>query len=333
MLAPRRDAFQGLRNQVAGLASRRINPLQQQYTPQQTPNLPIQTPMGISPEFEKVQQLFREFSTKVENDPNTIAFKERMKPFQEALMQRQQNLFSQVQNLSPELQEVFNLGINVWQQSQPEIREIQKLAQQHQTYVKQTYGAEQQKLMDMQEKFYRAPAFTSTNQTQGIQTAFQQAQGLQNTTPEQFESAMDQAVKESNVKTIFGVQPQNPYTSTTAVDSTGTPVTGIQPAQQQPTVKPITLTPERQEKIKTMVNPQYLDRTPVFKPPTPLNPIKQEPVKPIVDPKIEPARPPIGLATQPTIKPEVDPVVEPVRNRYSPSQYQNLHTNVKGLMR
>ena len=317
MLAPRRDAFQGLRNQVSGLASRRINPLQQQYTPQQTPNLPIQTPMGISPEFEKVQQLFREFSTKVENDPNTIAFKERMKPFQEALMQRQQNLFSQVQNLSPELQEVFNLGINVWQQSQPEIREIQKLAQQHQTYVKQTYGAEQQKLMDMQEKFYRAPAFTSTNQTQGIQTAFQQAQGLQNTTPEQFESAMDQAVKESNVKTIFGVQPQNPYTSTTAVDSTGTPVTGIQPAQQQPTVKPI-------------VDPI---RTPIFKPPTPLNPIKQEPVKPIVDPKIEPARPPIGLATQPTIKPEVDPVVEPVRNRYSPSQYQNLNTNVKGLMR
>jgi len=150
------------------------------------------------------------------------------------------------------------------------------------------------------------------------QALFNQAQQKKNNlTPEQFQSAMDRAVKESNVKTIFGVQPQNPYTSTTAVDSTGTPITGIQPAQQQPTVKPI-------------VDPI---RTPIFKPPTPLNPIKQEPVKPIVDPKIEPARPPIALATQPTIKPEVDPIVEPVRNRYAPRQYQSLNTNVKGLMR
>jgi hypothetical protein len=138
---------------------------------------------------------------------------------------------------------------------------------------------------------------------------------------------------------------QNPYTSTTAVDSTGTPITEFQTAQQQPTVKPITLTPERQEKIKTMVNPQYLDRTPVFKPPTPLNPIKQEPVKPIVDPKIEPVRPPIGLATQPIIKPEVDPIKTPTttsglgnkpKKRKSssirPSQYTDLNTSVKGLM-
>ena len=122
---------------------------------------------------------------------------------------------------------------------------------------------------------------------------------------------------------------QNPYTSTTAVDSTGTPITEIQPAQQQPTVKPI-------------VDPI---RTPIFKPPTPLTPKKQEPVKPIVDPKIEPIRPPIGLATQPTIKPEVDPIKTPTttsglgnkpKQRKSssirPSQYTDLNTSVKGLM-
>jgi len=126
---------------------------------------------------------------------------------------------------------------------------------------------------------------------------FNQAQQRRNNlTPEQFQAMNKEFINQSNVKeNVFGVQPQNPYASTTAVDSTGTPITGIQPAQQQPTVKPI-------------VDPI---RTPIFKPPTPLTPKEQEPVKPIVDPEIEPVRPPIGLATQPTIKPEVDPIKTP----------------------
>jgi hypothetical protein len=370
MLAPRRDAFQGLRNQVAGLASRRVNA--QQQVPSATiptQNAQVQSLM-MPPELQRIQEMGLSYQLKLQNDSFLQSIRQQQEKLGAAIQQRQQGYVNSIQQFfntaPPELRQFLNApqvmqNINMaYANSQPEFKQMQDLNRQYTEYVQTNYGEEQRRLQELQQQ--AAPQiqqyqnqmqlFNQQQQLRGPQGQIQPTvrneydylpEGLtqeqfmgqvrmnmdqQYRTPEQmreyFKPFYDSYLQEKRMATAQNkavqstpLPTQNPYTSTTAVDSTGTPITAIQPAQQQPTVKPI-------------VDPI---RPPIFKPPTPLTPKEQEPIKPIVDPKIEPARPPIALATQPTIKPEVDPIVEPVRNRYVPSQYKNLNTNVKGLMR
>ena len=295
-------------------------PTRQDVPQQQVPVMPQQ--------LQQLQSMINSYQLKLNSDSFLSNLRQQQQQLGAAIHQRHQGYLNSIQQFfntappelkqfltSPQVMQNINMA---YSNSQPEVRQIQDLNRQYTEYVQTNYGEEQRRLQELQQQ---AEPVIQQYQNQMRLFNQQNVRSLQGQTPSTVIN--EKAVQSTPLPT------QNPYTSTTAVDSTGTPRTGIQPVQQQPTVKP-------------EVDPI---RTSIFKPPTPLNPIKQEPVKPIVDPKIEPVRPPIGLATQPTIKPEVDPIKTPTttsglgnkpKKRKSssirPSQYTDLNTSVKGLM-
>lgn len=414
MLAPRRDAFQGLRNQVSGLASRRVNA--QEQVPSATiptQNAQVQSLM-MPPELQRIQAMALSYQLKLQNDSFLQGIRQQQQQLQSAVQQRQGSYLNSIQQFfntappelkrflsSPRVMQNISMAYADSQQLQPEFAQMRDLSQQYNQYVQTNYGEEQRRLQELQQQAapqiqqYQNQMFLFNQQQQlrgpqgqtppivrnnydylpeGLtqEQFMRQSRGImdqQYRTPEQmreyFKPLYDSYLEEKRMATAQNkavqstpLPTQNPYTSTTAVDSTGTPITGIQPVQQ-PTVKPI-------------VDPI---RTPTFRPPTP---VEQPPARPsgvapgeTPDPKREVKRiAPVAITQRQD--PIVDPIREPLiakpavkkptfighsgsndptgglpaleapglgnkpKQRKSssirPSQYTDLNTSVKGLM-
>jgi len=155
MLAPRRDAFQGLRNQVAGLASRRVNAQQQVPSAMiPTQNAQVQSLM-MPPELQRIQAMGLSYQSKLQNDSFLQGIRQQQEKLGAAIQQKQQGYVNSVQQFfntaPPELRQFLNSpqvmqNINVaYANSQPEFAQMQDLNRQYTEYVQTNYGEEQKK--------------------------------------------------------------------------------------------------------------------------------------------------------------------------------------------
>ena len=241
--------------------------------------------------------------------------------------------------------------------SQPEMQQLQNIGQQVSTYVNNTYAADLQRIRELrdQEALYLYQLYGPPQQL-----PYQQQQQLFNRqnpqlTPEQFQKAYDQSVKESNIKNIILRRQQQQLQTPQFKPAPPPPRPEVDPEEvrrgQQilqpapPQISPPPPKPEvdPEEKISSerpQVSFKPADTTGAKHSGQGIGGQGGIPALPNREPQItvDPIRQP--LVPKP-IKPEVDPeenipntlVSKPKRKAgMAPSQYGGINTNVRGLM-
>ena len=243
----------------------------------------------------------------------------------DAMQEYRANVLQFLSTAPPAIQQVLgseqmmNTIMNSYAQQRPETRQLQSIGQQRTEYILQTYGAEQERIKQIQERISQLGPLGQQVPIEAIK------QPPQEPIVDPMRPTMDRPPVNIPVDPDISPTQQDVYESSLGYKP------GEGPVEE---AGPLVFT-------KAAPDPRYYG--PIVDPEIPFRPIKPielEPIKPIVDPKreplirkpvvqepilnlpiVDPAKPaPQGLAAKPSTR----------KSRFKQSMFSGINTNVRG---
>ena len=293
-----------------------VDPIKEPYRPPVT-----QQSRRIPPEFITFNNDYKAFQEKLFKDSDLTVIRNSAESLQKSLNEKTQKLVSRIQamNLPKDLLQIFSLGLNMYQSSEPEAQKLRQIGANYDQVVKSKYGAEQEEFNKRrQELFIKYPPEQRLMQPRFLpeerqrfeqnQRANQANEAERKRQQELFRKAQERAV--SNL--TKAPTPIQPVQQDPTVDPKREPkpsglkrLTPIQPVQQDPIVDPIRPT------LSAPPPPPTFTPDPALEAPKPITPIAPKPKGPIVDPMKEPYKPPTAIT--PIVPKPIQPTVDPMR--------------------
>ena len=246
----------------------------------------------------------------------------------DAMQEYRANVLQFLSTAPPAIQQILGSEqmmstiMNSYYQQRPEARQLQSIAQQREEYVSQNYGAEQERMKQIQERISNLGAGSQVNLTVDQIPINAVRQPPQEPIVDPLRPTMDRPPVNIPVDPDISPTQEGVYESSLGYKPGEGPV--------EPD-GPLFFT-------KAAPDPRFYG--PIVDPEIPFKPIEREPIKPIVDPIRQP------LITKPAVQePTLNlPIVDPAKpapqglaakpstrkSRFKQSMFSGINTNVRG---